>query len=61
MANRTLPEILRQQRLAISVLIELVQNGQQIQAATQITAIKAVIDQANTDIAAATNATITTL
>jgi hypothetical protein len=61
MANRTLPEGLRDNRLDISVLIEQIQNGSQALALTTVTALKADIDAAFSAISSATDATITTL
>lgn len=61
MANRVLPQTLRDLRLQISVLIELVQNGEQSKSATQIAAIKTIVDDSKTAIDNATDATITTL
>lgn len=54
-------EQLRDQRLAISVLVEQIMNGQQSDASTQIGTIITTLQTIQTAVNAATNATITTL
>jgi hypothetical protein len=54
-------EQLRDQRLAISVLVEQIMNGQQSDASTQIGTIITTLQTIQTAVNAATDATITTL
>ena len=60
-ASNPIREQLRNQRKEISILIELIGNGEQVASAAQVLAIKTVIDAIKTEIDAATNASITTI
>lgn len=60
-ASNPIREQLRNQRKEISILIELIGNGEQVPAAAQVLAIKTVIDAIKVEIDAATNSSLTTI
>lgn len=60
-ASNPIRNRLRDQRLEISKLIEMIGNGEQANSAAQILAIKTVIDSIKTEVDSASDASITTI